>query len=316
MKSLVLQETEFGKEFFQSMTIEYFKEHYFRRNVLHIETKAPNFYSSIFKRGELSKLLTSCMFHRPSVRLIGDGRVLPMSEITRHIPYGKYAFENVVDLEKVKIWYEKGYSINVRAGQNSHNGLKTATSLLSKLFGCNIRANIYATPAGKAGLVPHYDVHDVLILQIEGIKRWSLYENNFNSPTNNNRFTPEGFNTGERVKDIDLKRGDLLYLPRGTTHSAIALDESLHITIGIEEPTLVDIMHSLILVLERNEDIRKNVDCYEALRSLAYRKESIQSIGLMHEHLEDKVLIEAISLALKENLERSLNQDSSFLNGL
>jgi bifunctional lysine-specific demethylase and histidyl-hydroxylase NO66 len=37
-------------------------------------------------------------------------------------------------------------------------------------------ANVYITPGNAAGFTPHYDVHEVFVLQVAGKKRWTLYE--------------------------------------------------------------------------------------------------------------------------------------------
>ncbi len=64
----------------------------------------------------------------------------------------------------------------------------------------------------------HYDRFDVFILQIQGYKKWQVQLSRRRKPYL------------ERM----LKPGDLLYLPRGHWHAAVASKEqSLHLTLGI-----------------------------------------------------------------------------------
>jgi len=39
-----------------------------------------------------------------------------------------------------------------------------------------VGANVYLTPAGTQGFAPHFDDVEVFMLQLEGKKRWRLYE--------------------------------------------------------------------------------------------------------------------------------------------
>ncbi len=60
----------------------------------------------------------------------------------------------------------------------------------------------------------------MFILQIEGKKRWRLYEPR-NKQEELPRFSSPNFDQseiGEPCLDVVLEAGDLLYLPRGTIH--------------------------------------------------------------------------------------------------
>ena len=37
------------------------------------------------------------------------------------------------------------------------------------------QTNVYLTPPGAQGAKPHYDTHDVFVLQVEGSKKWTIY---------------------------------------------------------------------------------------------------------------------------------------------
>ena len=76
--------------------------------------------------------------------------------------------------------------------------------------------------AQATGLVPHYDDHDVLILQIQGSKTWHLYVGADLPPREIQRdkdkaVVVEGLPT---PTDVRLEAGDVLYVPRGRVHAA------------------------------------------------------------------------------------------------
>jgi lysine-specific demethylase/histidyl-hydroxylase NO66 len=105
------------------------------------------------------------------------------------------------------------------------------------------QVNAYITPPSSRGFSPHYDVHDVFVLQVAGEKHWTIHEPVLRDPLRtqpwNDRAT-EVAAAAEREPVIDavLEPGDALYLPRGYLHSARALGEiSAHLTIGVHSVT-------------------------------------------------------------------------------
>ncbi|MET0763312.1 MAG: cupin domain-containing protein [Blastococcus sp.] len=103
--------------------------------------------------------------------------------------------------------------------------------------------NAYITPPSSRGFSPHYDVHDVFVLQVAGEKHWTIHEPVLPAPL---RTQPWGDRAAEvaaaaerePVIDAVLRPGDALYLPRGFLHSATALGEiSAHLTIGVHPVT-------------------------------------------------------------------------------
>ena len=90
---------------------------------------------------------------------------------------------------------------------------------------------------------PHYDVHDVFVLQVAGRKRWTIHE-----PVVEARCADQPWETAraevaaraaeQPLIDTVLEPGDALYLPRGTIHAAQALGEmSIHLTVGVHPVT-------------------------------------------------------------------------------
>jgi Cupin superfamily protein len=317
MTSLEISQDSFIAGFFQPLSFDEFLTNYFRQKPHHFQSPDSNYFNNVFSSGDCTSILQSHLLHRPAVRMIGEKRVLSMDSISTSIPYGKFSFENVVDLEKVKHWYQKGYTINIRAAHLFHEGLGNTVNILKSMFGCNVRANIYLTPTMKSGLIPHYDVHDVVVFQVSGSKLWKLYTNNFDRPTEAFRFRDGEFDVGNEIAEITLRPGDLLYLPRGVTHAATALEDSLHITFGIEEPTLCDVLHSLVSILEKNPAMRSSVNCGKLVTESTLRQEAISATqSAVIEALFGREFDEALGRTLEENHERSPTRDVSFLKGL
>jgi hypothetical protein len=113
------------------------------------------------------------------------------------------------------------------------------------------QVNAYITPPQSTGLAPHFDDHDVLILQIQGSKIWHLYNGADIAPRELRRDKKAvATDSLPLPTDLSLEAGDVLYLPRGRVHAAETKSEqSIHLTVGIHAPTVLTLaigaLHSL-----------------------------------------------------------------------
>ena len=127
---------------------------------------------------------------------------------------------------------------------------------LERSFHERVRVNVYAGGSGSRGFDLHWDDHDVMVLQVAGRKRWRVCATNVPSPLKLGETPVPGDLAWEGI----LEDGDLLYLPRGFWHAAEALDEAtLHLTIGIQNRTGVDLLHWLEGSLRRSELFRRDL---------------------------------------------------------
>ena len=105
------------------------------------------------------------------------------------------------------------------------------------------QVNAYVTPPSSRGFSPHYDVHDVFVLQVAGEKHWTIHEPVLRDPLRTQPWNDRAAEVAaaaerEPVIDTVLRPGDALYLPRGYLHSATALgDISAHLTVGVHPVT-------------------------------------------------------------------------------
>lgn len=110
------------------------------------------------------------------------------------------------------------------------------------------RVNVYATSPSAPGFPLHADTHDVLVLQIEGEKRWTVSAPTLSDPLFHPSLHPQTAPTEDKpYLDVALNPGDTLYIPRGHWHQAQALGgPSLHLTVALFAATGVDVMHYLV----------------------------------------------------------------------
>ena len=138
------------------------------------------------------------------------------------------------------LYGDKGCSVRLLRPQAQHRPLWQLLAKLEEHFRCGAGANTYLTPAGSQGFAPHYDDIEAFILQVEGAKRWRVYEpldeERTLPSTSSEDFTQADLDRAKHkpVLDVVLKPGDLLYFPRGWVHQAESPPghHSLHVTVS------------------------------------------------------------------------------------
>jgi hypothetical protein len=139
--------------------------------------------------------------------------------------------------------YHEGYTIVLNGIDRRWPPIALLCRRLETELRHNVGANVYFTPARSQGFLPHFDGHDVFILQVEGAKCWRVFRAMADLPLEN---TPSDFDPkdlGKPEHEFLLEPGDLLYIPRGFVHSAAtSAGSSIHITLGIHPVRWVDVM--------------------------------------------------------------------------
>jgi ribosomal protein L16 Arg81 hydroxylase len=106
-----------------------------------------------------------------------------------------------------------------------------------------VHANIYVTPGNAIGFSPHYDTHEVSVLQIAGSKHWRIYPPPLPLPHRSQPFDPRSYAASFPAVELDLGPGDLLYLPRGFVHTTTTSESSsVHVTLGVTVYTWVELL--------------------------------------------------------------------------
>ncbi len=148
------------------------------------------------------------------------------------------------------------------------NGMDTMCPAIARLVrdievatGGKVAANGFLTPPNNHGFNPHFDTHDVFILQLEGTKTWKLFDHRIVLPVDHQIYLIDQSSIGEPSLEVTLQPGDLLYVPRGVVHGAYTAEQaSLHLTAGYRPLRWVDYFHSLVdEFASENVDVRRSV---------------------------------------------------------
>jgi hypothetical protein len=90
---------------------------------------------------------------------------------------------------------------------------------------------------GDAKAPVHHDDYDIIVIQLRGRKRWFI-STGVSDLSNAWKTLPDGPPRIDRFAEVSVEPGDLLYLPRGTTHHVDAITDSIHLSIGFVPLTL------------------------------------------------------------------------------
>jgi hypothetical protein len=139
---------------------------------------------------------------------------------------------------KVQVFLSMGASLVANSVEDVSPEIRHISSLLSEAYGGRAGANIYCSFKDVQAFASHCDLHEVFALQCEGEKVWNIYENRALAPTE----TLQGEDAqkiidsakGRVAMQVRLRPGDVLYIPRGFYHDALASSAaSLHVTFSI-----------------------------------------------------------------------------------
>ncbi len=195
------------------ITPSFFEDNYFEKKPLLISRTDKTYFREILSIDTIDSYLTRKDIRYPSVRLVKNGLELSQLEYLKDIYYGKSSFANVLDHDSFYNLFSEGATA---VFQGMHRTLPTLGAFCQKLekYYCfPLQTNLYLTPKSSQGFTPHYDNHDVFILQVHGSKIWKVYDSPLYLPTKH--FEKSLFTNQEPQIDVELKQGDTLYIPRG-----------------------------------------------------------------------------------------------------
>jgi lysine-specific demethylase/histidyl-hydroxylase NO66 len=218
-------------------------------------------FSDLFGTAAVDELVSERGLRTPFIRMAHEGSVLPPASFTASGGFGAEVGDQVSS-EKVLAEFAAGATIVLQGLHRVWPPLIDFTRRLVDDLGHPAQVNAYVTPASSRGFDPHYDVHDVFVLQIAGEKHWRIHapvhpDPLRDQPWTDHRAAVAAAAEGEPAIDAVLRPGDALYLPRGWIHSATALGgTSVHLTVGMAAYTRADVVRALVSTLGEHESLR------------------------------------------------------------
>lgn len=239
-------------------------EYWGRKPLLSLSEALPRDFGDLLSSDTVDELIAERGVRAPFIRLANEGDVLAKDCYLGPAGFGA-EMPDQVDSAKVLAQFATGATIVLQGLHRLWPPLIDFVRQAVDELGHPAQANAYITPPTNRGFDPHYDVHDVFVLQASGQKRWIIHEPVHDHPLPSQPWTQyrdaiEERVTGDPVIDTVLSEGDALYLPRGWIHSAQALETtSIHLTIGVSPVTAIDVARTVIDQLATFDGYRESL---------------------------------------------------------
>jgi hypothetical protein len=209
---------------------------------------------------DLNEIVAAHRLEPPRMRLSRAGEAVPVTaySILRTNRRGVSWYQ--VQPAEFHAKLAEGASLVIDAIDQIHPPVQKAAAGLEGFFRTPVQVNAYASWTAEEGFGTHWDDHDVVMLQLEGSKRWKIYGPTRRAPAWRDVEAPEA-PTGDPIADLVLTPGDVLYLPRGWWH-AVSADQgtaSLHLTFGLAAQTGAEFLGQLCDNLRASPTVRADV---------------------------------------------------------
>ena len=232
---------------------ERFVEERLGKHWFHARCDDPDRFAALLTLADLDEVLGRFGVRYPSIKLVRSDGPVPVSEYLWR--------DNMVDPARVASLFADGATVIFGGLHDRHEPARRLCAAVARQIPARTQTNIYLTPPNSQGFKPHWDTHDVFVLQVEGSKRWRMYDGGPELPLKDQKFDPDVHAPGKVECEFTLQPGEALYVPRGFMHAAATTDSvSVHITLGVMSYTWADLLvDCLAEVVERSPQWRENV---------------------------------------------------------
>lgn len=237
--------------------VEFFKDYWGQKAV--VINGSNDKFSNLFSWSKLNDLLNYSGNSYPYLRIV-DHKTPIHEDLLLDKKVLSEKLVRKIDPKKVVDYCKKGATLVFDKSELFDKEIKCLVQDLIFEIGEKVQANLYCSWTDHQGFDLHYDTHEVILLQVEGCKKWKVYSDIRKFPIKyqiEDSIKP----TADEVPclDIELKAGEVLYIPRGHYHAGIAgKDPSIHITLGVNCRTGITFSKFLTDYLTENVLWRKN----------------------------------------------------------
>ena len=279
------------KDIIAPITEEEFFRVYHNKKPLHIPGDE-NKFRTVMNWSQLNKILNmTSIWSSKSMTMVLDRKVLAPAEFcSMGIDHSQNSTLMPAP-EKVTELLKKGASVGLNDIDALTPELRDVADAFEEALNVKAQSNLYCSWHQRQAFVSHFDTHDVYAMHFEGTKEWRIYNKPEEFPIRHPRFSrsDEQFlaERGEIDMEITMRPGDLLYIPRGFYHDALASSEGcVHIAFGMTGVIGMDFLNAMLDAGAADPLFRRNFprrqEGREAVR--AHIKALAERVGEIADH--------------------------------
>lgn len=260
---------------------EVFFKDYYDQKPLHIKGSEDKF-AGVMDFDILSSLLSqNGVWTSGTLQLVLDSQAVAPADYCRiETRDGQQVFEP--DLSKVEAYLAQGATLIANDIDTRTREMSALGDLLESALEGKAQSNLYFSSKRRPGFGAHFDTHDVFAIHLLGEKIWRIYETREPHPIRHPAFGKSDdqmeADKGGLVQEVVMTPGDILYIPRGQYHDALASDDyAIHLAFGITSVIGVDILNALHQVSLQDEGFRRNLP--RAAEGRTALKKHLRSLG-------------------------------------
>lgn len=239
-----------------------FFEHYNDRQPMLLRGVSEKF-SQVLSWTEIHRLLNMDRLwtHRTLILLL-DGEGIPPQEYCKLTIRDGDKVSSRPQARLVRQFVQQGASVILNDVDTLTPGMAAISQALQGAGLGEPWANAYISWKERRAFNIHADTHDVWVVQVEGRKTWNIWQGRSPWPTEENGqripSRDEDPDKGDLLHEWTLNPGDLLYLPWGWFHDALAASEaSVHITYAVKRLSGMDLANQLMDRMFNDPDFRQ-----------------------------------------------------------
>ncbi|MEY2248257.1 cupin domain-containing protein [Streptomyces sp. BF23-18] len=199
--------------------------------------------SALLTSDTVRRLLDASLLKWPYFTLLKHGEVPTVSSYTTKRDVIGHKAAGFADARAIARHMADGASLKLNQIGDWHRPTRAIARQLEELLPVAVNSYVFFTPEESRGMLPHRDAAHVLVIQLEGRKEWHLYA----EPDQVGASAGLDVDAARPTHVFTLEPGDVLYLPHGWPHDAVARGgDSLHLTFTLTEPTPEDLVDALL----------------------------------------------------------------------
>ncbi len=244
--------------------------------------RGPPALTRLISEDEIWETVDCGLLIRPYFVAFNEGVRSALSEITESRDVVGHTVPGYINPAQVRADFAAGGTFKLNQPEHWHGRLNTLVEDLAVDLNAELETYVFLSPPDRRAIETHMDGSHVFVIQVAGRKDWTVGLLDDESVSVSDRYRGKPL-TEATTFTHTMEPGDVLYMPHGSPHHAIARDgNSIHVAVTVEEPTPSDLSEVLGATLTRSAT-------FTELEKGAFRRTPAENVHLVTDWLSSEL---------------------------